>query len=121
MGDVTITIDGSTDPVAAATKAQDVKASLGTDTAAALKTALGGDVTIKTQPVAKAKVETKVKAEASKSAQIKSAISSNAVGAAVGGTVTVTTAPPETHTSDSAPSTFSAALALVMIIVHATM
>merc|ERR1712025_1236825 len=77
--DVTITIDGSMDPVAAATKAKAVKSSAGTDTAAALKTALGGDVTIKTQPVAKAKVETKVKAEASKSAQIKSAISSSAV------------------------------------------
>lgn len=122
--DVTITIDGSTDPVAAATKAKDVKASAGTDTVAALKTALGGDVTIKTQPKAKAKVETKVKAEASKSAQIKSAISSNTVGKAVGGTVSVPAAqlpqlpPPATG---SASSIFGAGLALVMILVQAAM
>ena len=122
--DVTITIDGSTDPVAAATKAQDVKASLGIDTVAALKTALGGDVTIKTQPKAKAKVETKVKAEASKSAQIKTAISSNTVGKAVGGTVSVPAAqlpqlpPPATG---SASSIFGAGLALVMILVQAAM
>merc|ERR1712224_533905 len=42
--DVTIAIDGSIDPVAAATKAKAVKASAGADTVAALKTALGGDV-----------------------------------------------------------------------------
>merc|ERR1712014_229788 len=50
--DVTITIDGSADPVAAATKAKAVKASAGADTAAALKSALGGDVAIKTPPKA---------------------------------------------------------------------
>jgi len=121
--DVTIAIDGSTDPTAAATKAKTVKATAGTDTVTALKTALGGDVTIKTQPKAKAKVETKVKAEASKSAQMKSAISSNAVGLAVGGTVTV----PETQSPQLPPvtgfasSTFSAALASVVIVVQAAL
>jgi len=64
-----------------------------------------------------------VKAEASQSAQIKSAISSKAVGTAVGGTITVPTTqspvlPPETI---SAASTFTAALALVMIIAQAEM
>merc|ERR1711907_772233 len=91
------------------------------------------DVTItidgSTDPVAaatkaKAKVETKVKAEASKSAQIKSAISTNAVGKAVGGTVSVPAAqlpqlpPPATG---SASSIFGAGLSLVMILVQAAM
>jgi len=61
----------------------------GAATAAVLKTALGGDVIVKTQPKATAKVETKVKAETSKAVQMKTAIESNAVGNAVGGTVTV--------------------------------
>jgi len=122
--DVTITIDGSADPVAAATKAKTVKASAGADTAAALKSALGGDVVIKTPPKAKAKVETKVKAEASKSAQIQTAISSKAVGTAVGGTVTVPATqlpqvpPPATGYASSA---FSASLALFMIVVQVAM
>jgi len=120
--DVTIIIDGSTDPAAAGVKAKAVKASAGAATAAVLKTALGGDVIVKTQPKATAKVETKVKAETSKAVQMKTAIESNAVGNAVGGTVTVpqslNVTPP--HSSHAA-SSFTAACALVMILFQATL
>jgi len=121
--DVTITIDGSTDPATAAAKAKAVKASAGNVTADALKTALGGAVTVKAQPKAMAKVETKVNAEASKAAQIKSAISSKAVGSAVGGTVTVPTAalPQGSGHAASCATTVSVALASIMIIVQAAM
>jgi len=120
--DVTITIDGSTDPAAAGVKAKAVKASAGAATAAVLKTALGGDVVVKTQPKATAKVETKVKAEASKAVEMKTAIESNAVGKAVGGTVTVPQSPNVTPSHSShAASSFSAACALVMILVQVTM
>merc|ERR1711977_799322 len=99
--DVTITIDGSTDPATAAAKAKAVKA----------------------QPKAMAKVETKVNAEASKAAQIKSPISSKAVGSAVGGTVTVPTAPLPQGSGHAAScaTTVSVALASIMIIVQAAM
>lgn len=115
--DVTITIDGKTDPAAAATKAKAVKTSA--TSTASLKTELGGDVAVKIAPKAKAKVTTKVKAALSETAALKSNMGSSSVNSAIGGTVTVSE--PAAPATSHAASSFSAALATVLVFFRATM